>query len=344
LPADQWPLFELVVSEIDDCRYRLHMNLDLLQFDVQSFKVMMDDLAQVWRGETLPPLDITFRDYVMAEQARRQTTAWHDAWDYWQEKLPQLPSAPELPVVETPPETPHFTTFTSTLDRQEWQAAKQRWQQQGLTPSAALLTLFAATLERWSRTTAFTLNLTFFNRQPIHPQINQLIGDFTSVTLVDFNFSTPLTLQEQMQRTQQRLWQNMAHSEVNGVEAIRELGRQRGSQRQPLMPVVFTSMLGMTLEGMAIDRAMSHLFGEPCYVFTQTPQVWLDHQVMESDGALTFSWYCMDNVLEPGAAEAMFNDYCAILQAAIAAPEGLKTMDGDMAEHIRRRRWPMNAQ
>lgn len=70
MPADQWPLFELVVSEIDDCHYRLHMNLDLLQFDVQSFKVMMDDLAQVWRGETLAPLAITFRDYVMAEQAR----------------------------------------------------------------------------------------------------------------------------------------------------------------------------------------------------------------------------------------------------------------------------------
>lgn len=292
----------------------------------------------------LAPLAITFRDYVMAEQARRQTSAWHDAWDYWQEKLPQLPLAPELPVVETPPETPHFTTFKSTIGKTEWQAVKQRWQQQGVTPSAALLTLFAATLERWSRTTTFTLNLTFFNRQPIHPQINQLIGDFTSVTLVDFNFSAPVTLQEQMQQTQQRLWQNMAHSEMNGVEVIRELGRLRGSQRQPLMPVVFTSMLGMTLEGMTIDQAMSHLFGEPCYVFTQTPQVWLDHQVMESDGELMFSWYCMDNVLEPGAAEAMFNDYCAILQAVIAAPESLKTLASGIAGHIPRRRWPLNAQ
>ncbi|WP_253906291.1 condensation domain-containing protein, partial [Yersinia pestis] len=242
------------------------------------------------------------------------------------------------------PETPHFTTFKSTIGKTEWQAVKQRWQQQGVTPSAALLTLFAATLERWSRTTTFTLNLTFFNRQPIHPQINQLIGDFTSVTLVDFNFSAPVTLQEQMQQTQQRLWQNMAHSEMNGVEVIRELGRLRGSQRQPLMPVVFTSMLGMTLEGMTIDQAMSHLFGEPCYVFTQTPQVWLDHQVMESDGELMFSWYCMDNVLEPGAAEAMFNDYCAILQAVIAAPESLKTLASGIAGHIPRRRWPLNAQ
>ncbi|ECA1950216.1 yersiniabactin polyketide synthase HMWP1 [Salmonella enterica subsp. enterica serovar Virchow] len=339
LPADQWPLFELVVSEIDDSHYRLHMNLDLLQFDVQSFKVMMDDLAQVWRGETLAPLDITFRDYVMAEQARRQTAAWHDAWDYWQEKLPQLPFAPELPVVETPPETPRFTTFQSTIGKKEWQAVKQRWQQQGVTPSAALLTLFAATLERWSRTTAFTLNLTFFNRQQLHPQIDQLIGDFTSVTLVDFNFATRATLQEQMQQTQRRLWQNMAHSEMNGVEVIRELGRLRGSQRQPLMPVVFTSMLGMTLEGMSIDRAMSHLFGEPCYVFTQTPQVWLDHQVMESDGELMFSWYCMDNVLKPGVAGAMFNDYRTLLQAVIARPESLS----EAAEHIPRQRWPLNA-
>ncbi|MBN0864352.1 hypothetical protein JTL79_36290, partial [Pseudomonas aeruginosa] len=102
--------------------------------------------------------------------------------------------------------------------------------------------------------------------------------------------------------------------------------------------VVFTSMLGMTLEGMTIDQAMSHLFGEPCYVFTQTPQVWLDHQVMESDGELMFSWYCMDNVLEPGAAEAMFNDYCAILQAVIAAPESLKTLASGIAGHIPRRR------
>ncbi|MDT1800376.1 hypothetical protein QK887_25060, partial [Salmonella enterica subsp. enterica serovar Oslo] len=66
---------------------------------------------------------------------------------------------------------------------------------------------------------------------------------------------------------------------------------KRQAQRPCHRPVVFTSMLGMTLEGMTIDQAMSHLYGEPCYVFTQTPQVWVDHQVMESDGELMFSWY-----------------------------------------------------
>lgn len=60
-----------------------------------------------------------------------------------------------------------------------------------------------------------------------------------------------------------RIWRT---SDINGVEVIRELDRLHGAQCQPLMPVVFTSMLGMTLGGMTIDQAMTHLLGDPCYV------------------------------------------------------------------------------
>lgn len=47
----------------------------------------------------------------------------------------------------------------------------------------------------------------------------------------------------------------------------------------------------------------------------------------------------MDNVLKPGVAEAMFNDYCTLLQTVIARPESLN----NVAEHISRQRWPLNA-
>ena len=30
----------------------------------------------------------------------------------------------------------------------------------------------------------FTLNLTLFNRLPLHPQVNELVGDFTSLELL----------------------------------------------------------------------------------------------------------------------------------------------------------------
>ncbi|THF65005.1 SDR family NAD(P)-dependent oxidoreductase [Pseudothauera nasutitermitis] len=350
LPADRWPLFELIASELDGGRYRLHMNLDLLLFDVQSFKVMMDDLAAFYRGEHLEPLQITFRDYVLDEQARRREPAWLKAWCYWQERLTDLPPAPRLPLSERRPAAaqPHFTTFQAVLERQRWEALKRAWQSWGVTPSAALMTLFAWTLERWARWPTFTLNLTFFDRRPVHPQMRQLIGDFTSVLLVDFDLGDPsCTLRQSIEQTQQRLRQHLANSQVNGVELLREIGRIRGQHRQPLMPVVFTSMLGMTLDGLAIDQAMTSLLGDPVHVFTQTPQVWLDHQVMEIDGELVFSWYCMDEVLADGAARAMFEDYRAVLQAVAAQPDlmgqdGLwKLPEGETApQRFERRGWP----
>ncbi|WP_042628072.1 type I polyketide synthase [Burkholderia plantarii] len=348
-PADRWPLFELVASELDDDRYRLHMNLDLLLFDVQSFKVVMDDLARAYQGHRLAPLPITFRDYVLAEQARRNDAGWQASWRYWQRLLPQLPPAPVLPLAaaEAQPSRPRFTTRQARIERPRWQALKQAFRSWGVTPSAALLALFAATLERWSRHAAFTLNLTFFNRRPDHPQVAQLIGDFTSVLLIDFALDTGATLRETVERTQQRLWQHLAHCQVNGVELMRELARRRGyDPRQPLMPVVFTSMLGMSLDGQDIDQAMTSLFGEPVHVFTQTPQVWLDHQVMEVEGSLVFSWYCMDDVFEPGVMPAMFDDFRCLLRGVAAEPErmarpGLATLRDDGAwAAFAHRRWP----
>ncbi|MDF0732205.1 SDR family oxidoreductase [Pseudomonas entomophila] len=326
-PTDRWPLFEVTVSELDDGLCRLHMNLDLLLFDVQSFKVMMDDLARAYAGERLEPLQLTFRDYVMAELAQREGAQWRQAWRFWMDTLDYLPGAPELPMAQAPVNgQPRFHTLQASLDTARWSRLKRQCQDLGITASTALLTLFAHTLESVSRTPDFTLNLTYFNRRPLHPQVQQLIGDFTSVLLVDFQLGRGASLRELMQATQARLWQRLAHTAVNGVELMRELGRRRGQSRQPAMPVVFTSMLGMSLEGQAIDQAMTATLGDPVHVFTQTPQVWLDHQVMEIDGELVFSWYCMRDVLADGVEQRLFDAYRQLLEALADQPQAFDSL------------------
>lgn len=349
-PADCWPLFDLCASDWGGKSFRLHMNLDLLMFDVQSFKVMMDDLAAFYQGLETEPLQITFRDYILGEQARRHQADWLKSWSYWQERLLEMPPAPRLALTEQPPtsEQPHLVSYQSKLDREDWGRLKSVWKMWGVTPSAGLMTLFAWTLERWARWPAFTLNLTFFNRRAVHPQINQLIGDFTSVLLVDFNLNdSASTLRTSIEKTQQRLWESLANSQVNGVELLREIGRVRNQSRQPLTPVVFTSMLGMTLDGLSIDKAMTNFFGNPTHVFTQTPQVWLDHQVMEIDDELVFSWYCMDEVFANNAAESMFGDFYGLLKAVAKKPElmehsGLWKLNDDRYEPecFNRQSWP----
>lgn len=50
----------------------------------------------------------------------------------------------------------------------------------GLTVSTALLTAYAETVGRWSRTSRFTLNVPTVDRPGLHDDIGRLIGDFTS--------------------------------------------------------------------------------------------------------------------------------------------------------------------
>ncbi|AOM39964.1 hybrid non-ribosomal peptide synthetase/type I polyketide synthase [Xenorhabdus hominickii] len=334
-PAEQWPLFEVSVSLLPNECCRLHMNLDLLQFDVQSFRIMMDDLQRAYHQQPLAPQAFTFRDYVMTEQAQRESKEWRASWAYWQEQLLLLPPAPRLPLNPQLPQRsqPQFTTYEGRLAQSDWQRLKQSWKKWGVTPSAGLLTLFAHTLEWYSRHPLFTLNLTFFNRQPFHPEVQELIGDFTSVMLMDFDLRKTTSLRASMEKTQALLWQRLSHSHVNGVEVLRELGRLQNGEtqnRQPLTPVVFTSMLGMAQEGVAIKQSITQLLGDPVFVLSQTPQVWLDHQVMEVDGELLFNWYCMDDVLEPGVIEALFAAYNALLMQIIQIchqPERLEHHD-----------------
>ena len=61
---------------------------------------------------------------------------------------------------------------------------KQRGARAGVTPSVLLLAAYAEVLSRWSKQQRFTINLTLFNRLPVHEQINEVVGDFTSLTLL----------------------------------------------------------------------------------------------------------------------------------------------------------------
>ena len=68
---------------------------------------------------------------------------------------------------------------------------------------------------------------------------------------------------------------------------LREIA-QLGEKIQPMMPVVFTSTLGIGSGGQ--DSSSWHHLGEQVYSVSQTPQVWIDHVASERDGALWYTW------------------------------------------------------
>ena len=60
-------------------------------------------------------------------------------------------------------------------------------------------------LAAWSKSPRFTLCLTLFQRLPLHPEVDRLVGDFTSLALLAVDAATPESFEERAQRLRDRL-------------------------------------------------------------------------------------------------------------------------------------------
>lgn len=324
LDAEHGPLFDLSASRESGNIVRLHLDLDLLMFDVQSFHIVLAELEQRYHhpGRNFDPIGLSFRDYMLAQQEPQHQLQYQQDRQWWLQRIDEIAPAPALPLACAPAELtqPEFIRLQHRLPETAWQSLSSQASAHGITPSAVLLTAFAEVLATWAADPRFTLNLTHFNRRRIHPDVDQLVGDFTSVLLLTLDCSGTLSFVERARQVQASLWQCLGHTRFGGVEVLRELGRKSAADAAAgsLMPVVFTSLLGIDLDELV--RGADTL-GEPDFLYTCTPQVWLDHQVMVRKGSLEYNWIITRQLFPEGMMQAMFDSYGHLLYRLAQQPQ-----------------------
>jgi amino acid adenylation domain-containing protein len=304
-----WPLFDIRAVRHGG-RTRIGVSLDFVVLDALSIMVVFADLAELYADpdRELAPITLSFRDCVTAtepESGERHTAAR----EYWLARLDDLPSAPQLPLANDPATItrPRMTRREFRLAADRWGELQRRAADRGVTPSAVLAAAFAAVLGRWSSSHALTLNFTVFDRPDVHPDVYRIAGDFTSLVLVANRPEPGETFEAAVRRLQRQMWGDIEHSAFSGISVMRELARRDGAS-EALMPVVFTSTLGMrSMTGARFDLRMP--FGEYVTGLSQTPQVWLDHQVTEHDGGLLLNWDVQEELFADGVLDAMIAAY-----------------------------------
>ena len=318
--ADQWPLFEIRVTRFDAGRTRLHFRIELIIADAWSVGYLLQEWFQLYldAGAMPQPMDVSFRDYVLAEIAAQNSDAYRRAEEYWLGRLPTLPPAPDLPLAQSPAAIarPRFVRRSSEMEASSWSKLKARAARAGLTPSGVVCAAFADVLATWSKSPDFSLNLTFFNRPPLHPQLKDIIGDFTSTMLLEVRGSGD-TFERRAQRLQEQLRRDLERHEYSGVRVLRQMQSQRGSAIAAAAPIVFTS--GLSIRN--VDDSPTFSLGEVIYGISQTPQVWLDHQTFDRSGRLFTSWDAVESLFPPGLLDAMFSAYGALLRSLAEGEE-----------------------
>lgn len=299
-------VFELTVSLLPDGTARLHVDLDMQAADAMSYRTLMADLAAAYRGETLPELGYTYRQYRHAT-GDRQPDESHRQW--WAQRIPDLPEPPKLPPPAGAPTDPRRSTRRwHWLDPDTRDALFGQARAHGVTPAMTLAASFSHTLARWSDAPRFLLNVPLFGREPLHDDVDRLVGDFTSSLLLDVDLSQASTGAQRAHAVQDAMRTAAAHADYPGLAVLRDLSRHRGTQ--VLAPVVFTSALGL---GELFADEVTGAFGTPVWILSQGPQVLLDAQVTEFDGGILVNWDVREDMFAPGVIDAMFAHHVADL-------------------------------
>ncbi|MCD5992428.1 amino acid adenylation domain-containing protein [Pseudomonas sp. CDFA 602] len=315
LDAGQWPLFDAQIVEDGSPHSRIFVSLDNLLLDGMSMQILLAELETLYLQpeHALETIDIGFRDYQCLRTSQPPSPG---AQAYWQRRIDNLPPAPRLPLRCAPADVgpPRFVRLAERLPAASWERLKAQAHQHQLTPSGLLLSAFSAVLSAWSSEPELSLNLTLFNRQPLHPHIDRVLGDFTSLLLLAWQPGTDWL--GSAQRLQQRLWRDLAQRDHSAIRVMRELASRHGMAAAQ-MPVVFTSALGFD-KGRFMAQSS---WLKPVWGISQTPQVWLDHQVYESEGDLCLNWDAVEALFEPKVLRGMFDQYLALLNRLAEQPQ-----------------------
>jgi amino acid adenylation domain-containing protein len=310
-----WPLFDLRISRLSEDAAVVHCSLDALVLDASSAMVLLDEFMAAYLdpGCTLPPLGLDFRDYVLAREAFSRSAAFREAQNYWMARVAHFPPRPDLPLAVDPAQITHpkFERRCCVVPAAQWQALQSIARIHQITPTVLILGCFAEVLSRWAQQPRFALNLTLFNRIPFHPDVDAIIGDFTTLILLEMSYENrAMPFVERLRAHQRQLWGDLEHRYFDGMDMLQALRRAGGAATG--YPIVVTSTLGLA-QGRTLSSLHDRIADAEGYSITQTSQVWLDVQLFEQGGGLRCNWDSVVGLFPDGMLDAMFSAFDTLL-------------------------------
>jgi len=310
LQIDKGETAGLALSLLPENKTRIHFDLDLIAADVMSFYLIMNDLCKLYRGtEPDVPADWNYSTYLAHQQTALQEES-NAAEIFWKQKVTSLPGKPELPVKESALEKEHcsYQRHTHKISRETWKKFEKVCTGNSTTPAMALLTIYASALERWSANNRFLINLPIFNRDTNFDGIEKVVADFTNLLLVDAECSTEQNFSDREKHISTAFRENLSHSAFSGIKVQKLLREKNQDSAAPIAPVVYSYTIGQKL----LDDSCLETFGTLGFMISQTPQVYLDFQIVEAGDTILFSFDTPEELFEETVIQGIFSDMNAL--------------------------------
>ncbi|MFI6165509.1 amino acid adenylation domain-containing protein [Nocardia sp. NPDC051052] len=339
--VDRGKVIDVQLTRLPGALDRLHLNVEMLVADLASFRLMLTELAVLYDNPGgLAEITYTFGRY-LADQTDIRAVERERARSYWQQRLPSLPGGPKLPLAIDPEAVaaPRFVRRSFGLTEGEWRGVERRAAELGLTPAVVLATAFAMMLGRWSGEQRFLLNLPLFDRDlDANPEIARLVGDFTGTVLLEVDLSGE-SFADCARTVQKQMHEDIGYAAYTGVDVLRDFARADADTPRSA-PVAFSC----DLSGPLIPAEFAARFGDVSWMITQTPQLWLDHQIYRTpDGGVRLVWDAVDELFPAGVLDAMMSGYEGLVRGLTDGARDLAMPEIPLPVGQRQRRAAINS-
>lgn len=285
-PLGQWPMFEFHLFRLTEDNYRLAADFDMMLVDGMSTELLIQEILYYYDYEKEPmPLANTFTDFLNYQNKKREECGEKDL-EFWNQRISDFQAGPFLEKVdENAPDIPQFDTIEQIITRSKWEEREKALKEKKILPAVYLLTAYAKTVSKWMNAAKVTINMTIADRKgPKDMNLSEVMGDFTKILPVDFDFSGERDIYEVSRETQRKISAYKKHLNCNMLSFAKAVCQKDDVEDKTAFPFVFT--------GMFFDLAKQGWkeFGERVFQRSQTPQVLLDNQITLKNGALTIHW------------------------------------------------------
>jgi len=333
LDSEQWPIFDIRCIKLDEKQTNVFLSFDLLIMDGKSIDLLSNEWFALYNNPNiiLPEINSSFYEYVKEYTESKKSTQYAKDLEYWKQKIPYFSPASHLPTAQDVKlqKSHKFIRYETQLDSKRWKHLQQILSKYQLDSTSFIVAVYTEIINMWSDSKAMTLNLSTVDRIAKGKKYKNTMGQFASTLLLDLSIEKENSFKDQVQKIQEKLYTDLKHRSVSGVDVLRELNKVSDTGNVS-MPIVFTRHNSFG----EVGKGSNHLawLGKSNYAITQTPQVSMDYQLYEYGNEFTIVWDVADELFPEGMIQDMFDAHIKLLNLLVTDQNIWNKTSGELAQ------------
>ncbi|MFF5639404.1 amino acid adenylation domain-containing protein [Streptomyces sp. NPDC012825] len=327
------PLFHTHLLRLADDEHVLALCLHHIVVDGWSVGVVTHELAALYEGGELGPLDIQPADHAAWQRRRLAGGALREQLDYWRDTLDAVPSL-DFPTDRPRPSQPAWAGAELELELpDELGPAVAGLARAERAPLLAVLqAAFLAVLGRYTGEDDLAVGSVFSGRT--RSETEPLVGFFANTLVLRTSIAGDPTFRDLVARCKEVVLGALAHQDVPFGTLVEELRPERVPGRNPLFQISFTLLTGSVVG----EFALGDLAVESVPVENGTTRFDLAFQVNQgTDGRLGVWLEYSTELFDRDRMERLVGHFRHVLEQVIADP-GLRLSAVSLVPEDERRR------